>query len=61
MKLCDCSKKPNVVYLHKLYKKLSMMLDREDRRELFDAAIKFLPHRIQLDIFGTFEKDIFGL
>lgn len=51
----------DVVYLHKLYKKLSMMLDREGRRELFDAAIKFLPHRIQLDIFGMFEKDIFGL
>jgi ribonuclease D len=39
---------------------LDVLLEREGRRELADAAFRFLPTRARLDIAGWPETDIFA-
>jgi ribonuclease D len=50
----------DVLYLHKLRKKLDAILEREDRMELAQACFDFLPHRARLDLAGWGEVDIFA-
>ena len=50
----------DVLHLHKLREKLTMMLEREGRMELASACFDFLPTRARLDIVGWPEIDIFA-
>jgi len=50
----------DVLYLHKLQERLNMMLKRENRLEIFEACIKFLPTRVKLDLKGFSSGDIFS-
>lgn len=50
----------DVLYLHKLKDKLDIMLNREERMEIFQACLKFLPIRSRLDIKGFSNVDIFS-
>ena len=50
----------DVLHLHKLKATLEMMLAREGRTHLADAAFKFLPTRAALDLLGWGEDDIFA-
>ena len=48
----------DVIYLHKIKKFLEKMLVRENRVELFENCMKFLPTRIKLDEL-LFTEDVF--
>ncbi len=50
----------DVLHLHKLKVKLDEMLKRENRLEIFQACVKFLPTRAKLDIQGFGSSDIFS-
>ena len=50
----------DVLHLHKLKARLDTLLDREQRRELAEAAFSFVPHRALLDLEGWAEVDIFA-
>ena len=50
----------DVLYLHTIKEKLDMMLAREERTHLADAAFKFLPIRADLDLGGYEYMDIFS-
>ena len=50
----------DVLHLHALKTKLDLLLEREGRRELADAAFQFLPTRARLDLAGWPELDIFA-
>jgi ribonuclease D len=50
----------DVLYLHDIKRHLDRMLRREGRVELADACFKFLPTRIELDLMGWVETDIFA-
>jgi len=50
----------DVLHLHALKAKLDVLLEREGRRELAEAAFKFLPTRARLDVAGWPETDIFA-
>ncbi len=50
----------DVLYLHKLKEKLDMMLAREGRTEMADAAFRFLPTRADMDLAGFEPMDIFS-
>lgn len=50
----------DVLHLHALKAKLDLMLDREGRRPLAEAAFGFLPTRAKLDLAGFGEDDIFA-
>jgi ribonuclease D len=50
----------DVLYLHDLKRHLDRMLRREGRMELADSCFKFLPTRIELDLMGWVETDIFA-
>lgn len=50
----------DVLHLHALKAKLDMMLAREGRTELAQAAFDFLPHRVKLDLAGWEDCDIFA-
>jgi ribonuclease D len=50
----------DVLYLHGLKEKLDAMLNRENRKEIFDECMKFLPTRAKLDIIGFENVDIFA-
>jgi ribonuclease D len=50
----------DVLYLHALKSKLDVLLEREGRMELAQAAFRFLPTRARLDIAGWPEIDIFA-
>ncbi len=50
----------DVLYLHKIKIKLDNMLKREDRHELADSCFKFLQHRVELDLGGWSNMDIFS-
>ncbi len=50
----------DVLHLHKLKLRLDEMLKRENRTEIFDACIKFLPTRVKLDLQGFGSGDIFS-
>lgn len=50
----------DVLYLHDLKRHLDRMLKREGRLELAQACFEFLKHRIDLDLMGWDETDIFA-
>lgn len=50
----------DVLYLHGLRDKLSEMLKREDRYNIFLACLDFLPYRVELDIRNFNNGDIFS-
>jgi ribonuclease D len=49
----------DVLYLHALKEKLTKMLIRENRFEIFQACVNFLPTRVELDLQGFPTIDIF--
>lgn len=50
----------DVLYLHDIKRHLDRMLRREGRVELAEACFRFLPSRIELDLLGWDETDIFA-
>jgi ribonuclease D len=50
----------DVLYLHDLKRHLDRMLKREGRMELAEQCFRFLPTRIELDLLGWQETDIFA-
>jgi len=50
----------DVLNLHELRKKLDGMLAREGRAELAEACFKFVSSRVELDLNGWMETDIFA-
>lgn len=50
----------DVLYLHAIWQKLEILLRREGRLELAQAAYKFLPVRAQLDLLGYDVQDLFS-
>ncbi len=50
----------DVLYLHALKEKLDAMLIRENRMELFKSCVEFLPIRVDLDLAGFANVDIFS-
>lgn len=50
----------DVLYLHSLRSKLNNILIREGRMELAQLCFKFLPARVELDLRGWQELDIFA-
>jgi ribonuclease D len=50
----------DVLYLHDIRRHLDRMLRREGRLELAEACFRFLPTRIELDLLGWDEEDIFA-
>ncbi len=52
-----CAK--DVIYLHKIYEELQKILIRENRIDLYNKSIKFLPTRVELD-FAAFNEDIWS-
>ena len=49
----------DMLYLHKIKEKLDTMLVREKREKLAKACFEFIQHRIDLDLRGWAEQDIF--
>ena len=49
----------DVLYLHKIKKKLDSILMREDRINIANACFEFLSHRTDLDLYGWQDVDIF--
>ena len=49
----------DVIYLHKIYDSLKKILQREERIELYNKAIKFINTRVALDI-ASFKEDIWS-
>ncbi|MBQ4874746.1 MAG: ribonuclease D [Rickettsiaceae bacterium H1] len=50
----------DVLYLHKIKLKLDDMLKREGREELAESCFKFLKDRVELDLAGWQDVDIFS-
>jgi ribonuclease D len=50
----------DVLHLHALKDRLDLMLAREDRTAMAEAAFDFLPWRARLDLAGWPETDIFA-
>ena len=50
----------DVIYLHSIRTKLNEILLRENRLELAESCFKFLPTRVDLDLKGWVDKDIFS-
>lgn len=50
----------DVLYLHALKAKLDMMLEREGRTHMAEAAFSFLPTRADMDLAGFEPVDIFS-
>ena len=50
----------DVIYLFRLKEKLEEMLVREDRQELLQKSLDFLPSRVKLDLAGWNDTDIFS-
>ena len=49
----------DVVYLHKIYEALRIILDRENRLDLYKSTINFINARVDLD-FASFKEDIWS-
>ncbi len=49
----------DVLYLHDLKEKLDDILIRENRMKIAEACFKFLEHRVNLDLLGWSDIDIF--
>ena len=52
-----CAK--DVIYLHQIYEGLNKILVRENRLNLYNKTIKFIPTRVELD-FASFKEDIWS-
>ncbi len=52
-----CAK--DVIYLHKIYNSLHKILSEENRLDLYEKTIKFLPTRVELD-YASFKEDIWA-
>ena len=50
----------DVLYLHRLMAILELRLSREARQHLAQASFNFLPTRVELDLSGWVEQDIFS-
>ena len=50
----------DVLYLHELKEKLDEMLERENRLKLANTIFKFIPTRVNLDLLGWKNSDIFS-
>jgi ribonuclease D len=50
----------DVLHLHRLRERLDAMLEREGRRALAGACFAFLPERVELDLAGWADVDIFA-
>jgi ribonuclease D len=50
----------DVLHLHALKEKLDEMLAREDRARLAEACFRFLPMRVELDLGGWADEDVFS-
>ncbi|GAT75714.1 ribonuclease D [Ehrlichia ruminantium] len=50
----------DVIHLHALKSKLDAMLQRENKQELAKSCFDFLPTRVQLDLLGWDNVDIFS-
>jgi len=50
----------DVLYLHDLKRHLDRMLRREGRMEIAESCFRFLPTRVELDLLGWQETDIFA-
>jgi ribonuclease D len=50
----------DVIHLHALKQRLDVMLAREGREQLAQACFRFLPDRVQLDLAGFADEDIFA-
>ena len=50
----------DVLHLHAIKARLDLMLDRERRRPMAEAAFRFLPVRAELDLLGFGDDDIFA-
>ncbi len=49
----------DVIYLHDIKNRLDEILDRQNRKQLVEACIEFLPTRVELDLRG-WNNDIFS-
>ncbi len=49
----------DVVFLHKIYDSLNNILERENRKNLYNKTIKFLNTRVELD-FASFKEDVWS-
>ena len=49
----------DVLYLHKIKEKLDLMLERENRSDIASACFNFISHRVDLDLNGWHDLDIF--
>ena len=49
----------DVVYLHKIYESLKKILEREERIDIYEKAIKFINTRVELDL-RAFKEDIWS-
>jgi ribonuclease D len=50
----------DVLHLHALKERLDQMLAREGRTSLAEACFRFLPTRVELDLGGWADEDIFA-
>jgi ribonuclease D len=50
----------DVLHLHEVRRRLDAMLAREDRQALAAACFAFLPERVELDLAGWANQDIFA-
>jgi ribonuclease D len=50
----------DVLHLHRLRQRLDGMLEREGRQEMAAACFAFLPERVELDLAGWAQQDIFA-
>ena len=49
----------DVIYLHKIHKELNIILERENRIDLYKKCLKFLRTRVELDL-ALFKDDIWS-
>ena len=49
----------DVIYLHRIHKELTKILERENRLELYKNCLKFLKTRVELDL-ALFKDDIWS-
>lgn len=50
----------DVLYLHKIKDRLNIMLENEGRKQLVEDCFKFISTRVELDLKGWIDKDIFS-
>ena len=47
------------MYLHKIHNELNIILERENRIELYKDCLKFLKTRVELDL-ALFKEDVWS-